>query len=187
MPVKVFSSVMSNSAIDRIDFSQYQDIHAGWRSIFSDVGRLCRMAAVSVGVGDLTPGWDVIRRSSLNGHPVYHHYLQAISLLQDFPAWEKEMIDFYFACPGDPDCRAYLVSTFSPPLTLLANGRWIGETIWLKSFTNIMGAMNKGSSTASQDISWLDAETLADESENVHARSKKMRQAATIASLKAKR
>jgi len=187
MPVKVFSSVMSNSTLDRIDFSQYQDIHAGWRSIFSDIKRLCGMTALSdVGI-DLTPGWDVIRRSSLNDHPVYQHYLQAISLLHALPVWGEEKIDFYFACPGDPDCRAKLVSTFSPHLTLLANGRWIGKTIWLKSFTNIMGTMNEHSSIASQNFSWLDAETLADESENIHARNKKMRQAAMIASLKARR
>jgi hypothetical protein len=183
-PVEVFYSVMNNSAIDRIDFLQYRDIHAGWLSIFGHVGSLCKLAANYVGkVGDFTPGWDVVRKSSLIGHPIYRHYFQIISIVKDFQAWQGNKIDFYFACPGDPDCRAKLVSTFVPPLTRFVNGRWVSRASWVKKMANIAAVPGKDFSITAQHDSLLDAETLADNSEDIYARSKKMKQVAKITSL----
>jgi hypothetical protein len=54
------------------------DIHEGWRNVFGLLVDWC--AALSKG-SFLTPGWDVIRRSSLREHPVFGHYLQVFDIL----------------------------------------------------------------------------------------------------------
>jgi hypothetical protein len=168
-PVEVFCSVMKSNEIDRINFNEYRDIHIGWRSLFEDIRNLCKLSAMFVGqVGAFTPGWDVIKRSPLNIHPVYCHYLQTILTLQN------KNTDFYFACPGDPECRAYLVSYFLPPLTILANDRWIGESSSLKKAIELPANLGEG---------LLEAEMLANKSQDIHTRSRKMRQAQKLASL----
>jgi hypothetical protein len=54
-------------------------------------------------------------------HPAYTHFARWVSLTQN--SWNSQT-DFYFALPGDPESRNWLVSWVLPPVVQFRNGIW---------------------------------------------------------------
>ena len=129
-PVSVFLKAGESL---RTQLQQMQgSIHKNWPAVFPQVRQVCEEANFNLTKGMLTPGWDVIHRSELRKVPIWSHYLELLRESSKRLSGMREL-DYCFSLPGDPSSRGILTSVFLPALTLFQNGRWFGQSSFLKS------------------------------------------------------
>jgi hypothetical protein len=154
------------------------NIHGNWRKIFSEVRQVCERACMHFTGSLLTPGWDVIRRSTLRDSPVWQSYLQQLDVAMRILGG-RDALDQHFALPGDPEYRGVLISAFLPAVTLFRDGRWAGASELLQNFASAASASHDGEPEKSRDV--LSSGGIADTAEGVLMDYRSMRQRALLA------
>ena len=192
-PVRVFVDATNQLAVTlNLNTERERSIHRLWRHVFPVVAQACTQSSTHLGIGPPTHGWVVMNRMAKEGHPIYGHYFQLLTLAREF--WGS--LDFNFALPGDPQCRMSLAGFFLPPVTLFRDGRWIGESSFAKLalvYRNagpelaemrqlpdpLTGSLDSFATLGRKSFDLvLDGAALADRAQELYRRAQQMRQAA---------
>ena len=120
-PVAFFSKMIERLSSEfTLSANPEISIHKLWREVFNRVRRECYQSSSSLTGSYITPGFQVIL-TGFRKHLVYTHFASWLSLTQH--SWNSQA-DFYFALPGDPESRNWLVSRVLPPVVQFRNGIW---------------------------------------------------------------
>lgn len=176
-PVDVFVRVGENLRVQAQQM--HGSIHENWRTVFPQVRQACEHASLNLTGASLTPGWDVIGRSGLRKTPIWHHYLKLLNGASILSGG-TEQLDFFFSLPGDPECRGNLISVFLPTVTLFRNGRWFGESSFVRSIQETRERTSTGDNTLRVADGLSSPRSLADSAEAIVRDYRAMRQWITL-------
>ncbi len=157
--VKAAKSLMESSTIAEAIYDAQADrkhsIHYLWDSLWGFIKSYCTKIILELTDDDLfQPGLILIsqnvKKSGLSffqDNPIYKHYLWLLERMK-----KSFDLDYLFAFPGNPDSRQKLGFYLIPPLTILRNGRWIGESPMLAVFQYRFLLENPSLEPATQDF-----------------------------------
>jgi hypothetical protein len=120
-PVAFFSKMIERLSSEfTLSANPEISIHKLWREVFDRVRHECYQSSSRLTGSYITPGFPVIL-TGFRKHPAYTHFASWLGLTQN---WWNPRTDFYFALPGDPESRNWLVSWVLPPVVQFRDGIW---------------------------------------------------------------
>lgn len=136
-PALVFAEIINILKNSNLDYGG--NIHDGWNKYFGMIKKISSEVAFKTTGSLLTTGFDVISRSKLKENPLYLHFSE---LLSEFYSTHGEKTEFYFALPGDPKSRSYLLGALQPPLVLFLDGYWERNQTLLEEYLESLKTPN---------------------------------------------
>ncbi|MFX0023924.1 MAG: hypothetical protein ACFE9S_16475 [Candidatus Hermodarchaeota archaeon] len=170
--VKAANSLMESSTIAQAIYDAQADkkrsIHHLWDRLFGFIKSHCNKIILELTDDELfQPGLILISQkvkkndfSFFDNNIIYRHYLSLLEMMK-----ESFYLDRLFAFPGNPDSRQKLGAYLIPPLTILRNGRWIGDSLMSTVFQYRMLSKNLNLGPKTQDLK--NSDELANEAQNL--------------------